>query len=84
MKTLTDGIPTPARGQLKLADDITDKCGFGERWKFSARHVDNFLSQGMPHCKIGKRRVRIVVADADRWMLDRYGVCRIGKENAGH
>jgi hypothetical protein len=81
LKTLTNTIPDPAPGQLKIADEITDKRGFAERWKFSVRHIDNLLSQGMPHCRIGKRRVRIVVAEADRWMLERFGVRRLGKEN---
>jgi hypothetical protein len=59
-------------------DNITDKRGFASRWKFSARHVDSLLSQGMPHLKIGQRRVRIVVTEADAWMRQRFGTRRNG------
>jgi len=60
----------------------TDKRGYAARWKFSARHISNLLSQGLPHCRVGKRITRIVVAEADRWMVEQFGVRRIGKENA--
>ena len=62
----------------KLAADITDKRGYAQRWLFSRRQIDNFLSQGMPHCKIGERRVRIVIAEADAWMRERFGTRRRG------
>ena len=61
-----------APGNSKLAADITDKRGFAARWSFSVRHVDNLLAQGLPHLAIGKRRVRIVVAEADSWMRNRF------------
>jgi hypothetical protein len=70
--------PDAAAGQKSAANEatveITDKRGFGQRWLFAPRTIDNFLRQGMPHCKIGKRRVRIVVADGDAWMRERFGV----------
>lgn len=69
--------PETATG-TKLATDITDKRGFGQRWGFSLRHVDNLLAQGMPHLKIGLRRVRIVVAEADAWMQDQFATRRRG------
>jgi hypothetical protein len=72
--------PDAATG-TKLATEITDKRGFGQRWGFSPRHVDNLLSQGMPHLKIGLRRVRIVVAEADAWMHDRFATRRRGPAN---
>jgi hypothetical protein len=68
-------LPDSATGH-KLAGEITDKRGYGERWNFSKRHIDNFLADGMPHLKIGKRRVRIIVAEADEWMRKKYGVQR--------
>jgi hypothetical protein len=67
---------------IGLTGYATDKRGYAARWTLSVRHMSNLLSQGMPHCKIGKRRVRIVVAEADRWMVEQFGVRRIGKENA--
>jgi len=61
-----------------LVDGITDKRGYGQRWHFSPRHVDNLIGQGLPHLKIGSRRVRIIVAEADAWMKERFGTQRRG------
>lgn len=55
---------------------ITDKKGLAKRWLFSVRQIDNFLAAGMPHMAIGKRRVRIVIAEADAWLRERYGTRR--------
>jgi len=69
-----------ASSQTKVvADNIVDKRAFAARWKFSLRQVDNFLAQGMPHLKIGKRRVRIIVDEADSWMKEKFGIRRNGK-----
>lgn len=62
----------------KLAEGITDKRGYGQRWHFSPRHVDNLIAQGLPHLKIGARRVRIIVEEADAWMKERFGQQRRG------
>jgi len=72
-------MPEFAAGSLKTAEQITDKRGFATRWKFSIRHVDNLLAQGLPHLKIGKRRVRIITDEADAWMKERFFCRRIGK-----
>lgn len=58
--------------------EITDKRGYAARWRFSTRHIDNLLAQGMPHFAVGKRRVRINVAEADAWMKERFGQRRLG------
>ena len=74
--------PVAAPGQTKVADNtdnIVDKRGYAARWKFSLRHIDNFLAQGLPHLKIGKRRVRILIDEADVWMKSRFGTQRNGK-----
>jgi hypothetical protein len=70
--------PDAATGNLKLATDITDKRGYAEHWSFSTRHIDNLIAQGLPHLKIGKRRVRIVIPEADAWMKERFGTQRRG------
>ena len=72
---------TPATGHM-LPAEITDKRGFAQRWQFSPRMVDNFLKAGLPHLKIGSRRVRIVVTEADSWMLENYGTRRRGPAKA--
>lgn len=75
--------PNAATGTKLAADEITDKRGFAARWKFSARHTDNLLAQGLPHLKIGQRRVRIVVSEADTWMKERFGTRRLGPVQQG-
>lgn len=72
--------PDTATG-TKLAADIADKRSYGQRWGFSPRHIDNLLAQGLPHLKIGKRRVRIIVADGDAWMKARFATQRRGPAN---
>ena|ERR1043166_390100 len=67
--------PDAATG-TKLAGEITDKRGYAKRWHFSSRHVDNLLVQGLPHLKIGARRVRIIVNEADIWMREKFGTQR--------
>jgi hypothetical protein len=58
--------------------NITDKRGYAQRWQFSPRHVDNLIARGLPHLKIGKRRVRILIDEADSWMRQTYGTQRRG------
>jgi hypothetical protein len=70
--------PDAATGH-KLAPEITDKRGYGQHWQFSTRHVDNLIAQGLPHLKIGERRVRIIIEEADAWMRARYGTQRRGR-----
>jgi hypothetical protein len=65
-----------ASGRNGVAAQITDKRGFGARWMFKPRTVDKFLQEGLPHLKIGSRRVRIVVSEGDAWMVQRYGTQR--------
>ncbi len=80
MKTDTSTTANPT-GPTGLAAEITDKRGYGTRWGFSPRHVDNLMAQGLPHLKIGARRVRIIVAEADAWMKDRFATQRRGPAN---
>lgn len=73
-----------ATGDPKLAalatdgQPISDKRGYGARWSFSVRMIDHLIADGLPHLKIGARRVRIEVAEADEWMRERYGTRRRG------
>jgi hypothetical protein len=71
IKAATGGAPT-------MTTNITDKRGYAQRWQFSPRHVDNLLARGLPHLKIGKRRVRILIDEADSWMRQTYGTQRRG------
>lgn len=78
MSQNTNDTPDAATG-FKLAAVITDKRGYARHWMFSTRHVDNLLASGLPHLKIGKRRVRIIVAEADAWMKARFATRRLGR-----
>ena len=71
--------PDAATGDEKLAAEITDKRGYGERWGFKSRKVDGLLALGLPHLKIGARRVRILIPEADAWMKQQFSVQRGGR-----
>ena len=68
--------PQAAGGIEQSAATICDKRAYAARWQSSVRSVDNWLSQGCPHLKIGSRRVRINVVEADQWMRDKFSVQR--------
>lgn len=68
--------PQPAGGIDKPAATITDKRGYGARWQSSVRTVDNWIARGLPHLKIGARRVRIDIEEADAWMRSQFSVQR--------
>ena len=71
--------PEHATGnESPLASPFTDKRNYGRRWNGSPRWVDGLLAQGLPHLKIGKRRVRICIAEADSWMRETFRVQRRG------
>ena len=55
---------------------VTDKRGYAEHLQFSVRYIDTLLARGLPHLKVGSRRVRIITAEADAWMKEKYGVQR--------
>ncbi len=69
-------VPENAMGQPKLASPYTDKRGYAERWGFSTRKIDSLLQSGLPHLAIGKRRVRICIAEADSYMNEQFRVQR--------
>lgn len=78
----TQLMPEAAAGSTFTAE-ITDKRGFAARWHFSVRFLDSLISQGLPHVKVGQRRVRIVTVEGDRWMKERFGTQRRGSANRG-
>lgn len=51
---------------------VFDKRGYAGRWQLSARKIDALLAAGLPHLKIGSRRVRIIGAEADAWMRRQF------------
>ena len=70
--------PEVATGQSSLASPYTDKRGYGKHWQASERWVSGLLEKGLPHLKIGARRVRIHIPEADAWMQQQFRVQRRG------
>jgi len=59
------------------AHDFATKRELAARYRFSVRHIDNLIAKGMPHMKIGARRVRINITQADAWMQEQFGTRRL-------
>jgi hypothetical protein len=75
-------VPEAATGNAKLAAEIVDKKGYAARWSFSPRHIDNLLAMGLPHLKIGARRVRIIISEGDTWMREKFHTQRRSQAKA--
>ncbi len=73
--------PDAATGSSTAAV-IVDKDGYAKRWLHSKRAVDTWIAEGLPCLRIGTRRVRIVVAEADEWMKRRFGQQRAPRAKA--
>jgi hypothetical protein len=71
--------PDTATGDKLAESDITDKRGYAAHWHFSSRKVDDLLARGLPHLRVGSRRVRILVSEADAWMRQQFAVQRRGE-----
>lgn len=79
MRTSIDN-PEPATGD-KLAINETlprfaDKRAVAAMLGLSVRSVDNYLGDGMPHLKLGARRVRFDLEEVRRWLKERFGTQR--------
>lgn len=51
--------------------------------QMSVRSVDNFVAQGCPCLKLGKRRVRFDMAEVRQWLTDNFRTQRRGAVNGG-
>ena len=60
-----------------------DKRDVAEMLGLCRRSVDNLLSRGCPHLKLGLRRVRFDLDEVRQWAKTEFGVRRIGLENGG-
>lgn len=74
----TQQQPDNATGSPAQASPYTDKRGYAKRWQFSTRKCDDLIANGLPHLKIGKRRVRICIPEADAWMQQQFRTQRRG------
>ena len=45
------------------------------------RTVDSLMQQGMPHLKLGRRKVRFDLGEVADWLKRTYGTQRLGREN---
>ena len=70
--------PDNATGQTSFASPYTYKRGYVKHWQASERWVSGLLEKGLPHLKIGARRVRIHIPEADAWMQQQFRVQRRG------
>ena len=77
-KTTINAIP-PNNATQPLAD----KRAIARFANLSPRTIDNLMAEGLPHLKIGRRRVRFDLTEVSIWLRQKYGVARIGKLN-GH
>lgn len=71
-------IPNPTLGVQCLGDKRTVAALVGG---MSTRWVDSQIAQGMPHLKLGKRRVRFDLVEVSEWLRKRYSQ-RIRNRNA--
>lgn len=72
-------MPSTARGQQNEAAEnsmarLGDKRAVAEMaGGMSVRWVDSQLAAGMPHVRIGTRRVRFDLAEVREWLKSKYG-----------
>ena len=71
---------TPAE-ILPHSSPYIDKKGLARRMGISRRTVDNWLQRGLPHLKLGSRRVRFDLREVDDWFRTHCRVVRRGKLN---
>jgi predicted DNA-binding transcriptional regulator AlpA len=67
------------------AGDVTagllDKRDLARLLKLSPRSISNWMDKGLPHLRLGERRVRFVAPDVMKWFQENCGCQRIGKLN---
>jgi hypothetical protein len=73
MQNITS-VPDTAVEKHLTVPEIVDKRGYAARWSLCVRTIDNYLKAGLPHLRLGQRRIRIVVKEADEWMRKKFGV----------
>ncbi len=56
-----------------------DKQALAHRMGITRRTVDNWLQRGLPHLKLGSRRVRFDLREVDDWFRAHCRVVRRGK-----
>lgn len=77
--------PEAIAGETKAGGDywsnlrcLGDKRAVAGMVGMSHRWVDQQLTKGMPHLKVGNRRVRFDLDEVRAWLKDKYGTRRRG------
>lgn len=76
--------PDPATGNHKLAASeiprpLGDKKAVATMaGGMSIRWVDGEMAKGMPHLRLGSRRVRFDLDEVRAWLKDKYATRRLG------
>lgn len=82
MKKIIPCTPDAATGTKLAATDSTplgDKAAVGQMaGGFSKRWVDDQMRLGMPHLRLGRRRVRFDMAEVRAWLSEKYHTQRLG------
>jgi len=80
MKIDNSFTPEAAPGSKLAASDtarLGDKTAVADMaGGFSKRWVDSQIALGMPHLKLGPRRVRFDLAEVREWLREKYHVQR--------
>jgi phage terminase Nu1 subunit (DNA packaging protein) len=74
----TPQIPEASPGQSALANRYGSKRDVAIMVQMSLRTVDNFVAQGCPHLKIGKRRLRFDMDEVRQWLAETFRTQRRG------
>lgn len=56
-----------------------DKKALATRLGLSRRTIDNWMQRGLPHLKLGDRRVRFDLRDVEPWLQRQCRTVRYGK-----
>lgn len=73
--------PNTAGGSEKSAavENFGDKRAVADLAGMSVRWVDGQLLEGLPHLKLGPRRVRFDLSEVREWFCTKYAAQRRGK-----
>jgi predicted DNA-binding transcriptional regulator AlpA len=59
---------------------LLSKAGVSALTGMSPRTIDNWLSQGLPHLRIGARRCRFDAVEVKAWLRQKFGHQRFGPD----
>ena len=68
--------PSPASPGTPLPRRFGSKRHAAAFASVSTRTVDNWIAEGLPHCKVSPRMVRIDLDELAAWLKEHYGVRR--------